>query len=98
MKRVAICALSVVVGAAVAGCGSTRSAQSLAFTSPTKVTLAKAETGAHVVCRNDRESTMGTVPAPGEQHGFVANLGGNAPGLFLARRSNGSLFVRCDDH
>ena len=95
MKAVAICALFVVVGLGVTSCGSAHSARTLTFTSPTKVTLAKADTGAPVVCRNDRESTEGAVPAPGEHHGFVANFGGNAPSLVLIRGQHGSLVVTC---
>jgi hypothetical protein len=95
MKTVAICVLFVVLGLGIASCGSARPVRTLLFTSPTKVTLAKADTGAHVVCRNDRESTTGTVPAPGDQHGFVANFGGNAPSLVLIRGQHGSLVVNC---
>lgn len=81
----------------VAAGTSSIAARALRFRSPTTVTLASAQTGAPVSCRNSVETTMGRVPAPGQPtHGWAANLGGYAPGLWLTRRFDGSLIVVCD--
>jgi hypothetical protein len=89
----------LVVGGSVAGVLALRSrgpVRPLMFRSPTKIILAKAQTGAPVSCRNARMTTKGRVPAPGQpSHGWAANWSGYAPGLWLTRRSDGSLVVHC---
>src|SRR3954467_4429296 len=99
-RRFLIVVVAILVGGgAVVGAFALRShtsAQTLTFRSPTKVTLAKAQTGASVSCRNARMTTIGRVPAPGRPAvAWVSNYSGYAPALSLTRRSDGSLVVSC---
>jgi hypothetical protein len=89
----------LVVGGSVAGVLAIRSrtpVRPLTFRSPTKIVLAKAQTGAPVSCSKGRITTLGRVPSPGQQRGFAQNWGGFAPGLSLTRHHDGSLFVACE--
>jgi hypothetical protein len=90
----------LVVGGSVVGALALRSRspeRPLTFRSPTKITLAKAQTGAPVSCRNARMTTMGRVPGPGQPvRAWVSNYSGYAPALLLTRRSDGSLVVHCN--
>ena len=99
-RRLLIAVLAfLIVGGSVAGALTLRSrtpVRPLTFRSPTKVILAKAQTGASVSCRNARMATLGRVPSPGQSRGFAQNWGGFAPGLSLTRHPDGSLVVACD--
>jgi hypothetical protein len=99
-RRLLVVATALLIGGGAAVGGLVLRSRSplrpLSFRSPTKVVLAKAPTGASVICRNARMTTAGRVPAPGQPLlVWVSNYSGYAPALSLARRSDGSLVVQC---
>ena len=74
------------------GCGS---AGTLSLSSPSRVTLTKAQTGAPVQCKNDRMVSVGHVPTRGQRLIYVSNYSGYAPALSLVHRADGSLVAQC---
>ena len=101
MKTAASLAPFLVAGLVLAGCGSARSV--MTFKTPTKITLANAQTGARIACQRGPTSPVmpngrlitGAVPAPGKKAGGINGLDGNGINLYLARKADGSLVVNC---
>ena len=110
MKYLPRLAALVVVTLAASGCASSHRASApttaVTFSAPTTIKLASAQTGADIACRKgpgpspghtlpNGRLVVGSVPAPGKTHGWVNGLDGNGINLYLNRRADGSLVVKC---
>lgn len=101
MKTAMSIAPFLAAGLVLTGCGSARTV--MTFKTPTKITLANAQTGARIACQRGPISPVmpngrlitGAVPAPGKTAGGVNGLDGNGIDLYLARKADGSLVVNC---
>ena len=103
MKTASSLALApyLVAGLVLTGCGSAHAV--MTFKTPTKITLARAQTGAHIACQRGPTSHVmpngrlvaGAVPAPSKTAGWVNGLDGDGIDLYLARKADGSLVVNC---
>jgi hypothetical protein len=92
MSRLKFAPVLAAIALGLVGCGSTGT---LSLSSPSRVTLTKAQTGASVRCKNDRMFSVGHVPTRGQRVIYVSNYSGYAPALSLIRRADGSLVARC---
>jgi hypothetical protein len=109
MKYLPWLAALVVVTLAATGCANSHRAMpttAVTFSAPATIKLASAQTGAHIACQKgpgpspghilpNGRLVVGTVPAPGKTHGWVNGLDGNGIDLYLNRRADGSLVVKC---
>jgi hypothetical protein len=92
MSRLKFAPVLAAIALGLVGCGSTGT---LSLSSPSRITLTKAQTGASVRCKNDRMTSAGHVPTRGRQVIYVSNYSGYAAALSLARRADGSLVAQC---
>ena len=92
MSRLKIAPMLAAIALGLVGCGS---AGTLSLSSPSRVTLTKAQTGARVQCKNDRMVSVGHVPTRGQRLIYVSNYSGYAPALSLVHRADGSLVAQC---
>jgi hypothetical protein len=101
MKTATTLAPFLVAVLILAGCGSAHVV--MTFKTPTKITLANAQTGARIACQRGPTSTVmpngrlitGAVPPPGKTAAGVNGLDGNGIDLYLARKADGSLVINC---
>jgi hypothetical protein len=101
MKTAASLAPFLLAGLVLAGCGSAHAV--MTFKTPTKITLANAQTGARIACQRGPTSPVmpngrlitGAVPAPGKTAGGLNGLDGNGIDIYLDRKADGSLVANC---